>query len=160
MVGKEEAVAKAAVLEILRLAEEEKRHCHLFFFSGFNQVEELEVPPAPIPAKSWQCVLDFLGSSFQGGTDLEAPLTASVLRLQGYQSVWQLADILLITDSKIEQPSAALQMKLKALRHEGLRLFALIVVQEASMSGIKYLTRICDEVRCFEALGRVSFGLG
>lgn len=58
MAGKEEAIAKAAVLEILRLAEDEKRRCHLFFFSGSNQLQELEVPPAPIPAAAWQGVLD------------------------------------------------------------------------------------------------------
>ena len=58
MAGKEEAIAKAAVLEILRLAEDERRRCHLIFFSGSNELEELEVPPAPIPETAWQGVLD------------------------------------------------------------------------------------------------------
>ena len=74
MAGKEEAVAKAAVLEILRLAENERRRCHLFFFSGPNQLEELEIPAPPIPPAAWQGVLEFLGRSFQGTTDLDGTI--------------------------------------------------------------------------------------
>ena len=149
MAGKEEAVAKAAVLEILRLAETERRRCHLFFFSGPNQLEELEIPAPPIPVAAWQGVLDFLGRSFQGKTDLDAPLAASIQRVQSTyeskESLWQTADILFVTDSKVEEPSARLVEKLQALRDHGLRTFALIVLQEISSSGMKVIDEICDE---------------
>lgn len=164
MAGKEEAVAKAAVLEVLRLAETERRRCHLFFFSGPNQLEELEIPAPPIPAAAWQGVLDFLGRSFQGKTDLDAPLAASIQRVQSTyeskESVWQTADILFVTDSKVEEPSPRLVEKLQSLRDHGLRTFALIVLQETSSSGMKVMDEICDEVKHFEALGRISFGFG
>ena len=146
MAGKEEAVAKAAVLEILRLAENERRRCHLFFFSGPNQLEELEIPAPPIPSAAWQGVLDFLGRSFQGTTDLDAPLAASLQCLEGYESIWQTADLLFVTDSKVEEPSIKLLEKLKAFRKEGLRVFALIVLQDVEAHGMKVLTDICDEV--------------
>ena len=51
MAGRREAVAKAAVLEVLLLAEAERRTCYLYFFSGPGDLEELEVPKAPIPAQ-------------------------------------------------------------------------------------------------------------
>ena len=77
---------------------------------------------------------------------MEAPLAACARRLQEYSiSVWPSADILLITDSKVEPPSTELTKKLEALRREGLRLFALIVVQEDSLPGMKALAQICDE---------------
>lgn len=147
MAGKEEAVAKAAVLEILRLAENERRRCHLFFFSGPNQLEELEIPAPPIPPAAWQGVLEFLGRSFQGTTDLDAPLAASLQCLEGYESIWQTADLLFVTDSKVEEPSIKLLEKLKAFRKEGLRVFALIVLQDIEADGMQVLTDICDEVR-------------
>ena len=151
MAGKEEAVAKAAVLEVLRLAETERRRCHLFFFSGPNQLEELEIPAPPILAAAWQGVLDFLGRSFQGKTDLDAPIAASIQRVQSTyeskESVWQTADILFVTDSKVEEPSPRLVEKLQSLRDHGLRTFALIVLQETSSSGMKVMDEICDEAR-------------
>ena len=148
MAGKEEAVAKAAVLEILRLAETEKRRCHLFFFSGPTQLEELEIPAPPIPEVAWQGVLDFLSRSFRGTTDLDAPLAASIGRIESYEETeWQTADILFVTDSKVEEPSAKLMEKLEVLRDSGLRIFALIVLQDASSVGMKVLSEICDEAR-------------
>eukprot|EP00438_Fugacium_kawagutii_P030134 Skav207646 [mRNA] locus=scaffold4320:68919:70994:+ [translate_table: standard] len=169
MAGKVEAVAKAAVLEILRLAESERRRCFLFFFSGPNQLEELEIPPPPIAEGGWQGVLDFLSRSFRGTTDLDAPLAASIRCLETNE--WQTADILLVTDSKVEQPSTELVEKLQTLREQnGLRIFGLLILQKeideekeirrtqsSSLSledsedsedsnGIKVLDELCDEV--------------
>ena len=75
-----------------------------------------------------------------------APLAASLQCLEGYESIWQTADLLFVTDSKVEEPSIKLLEKLKAFRKEGLRVFALIVLQDIEADGMQVLTDICDEV--------------
>ena len=138
-------MAKCAVLEILTLAETEQRPCHLFFFSGSEELQELDIPPAPISEQAWQAILLFLQKSFRGGTDLDGPLAASVQRLR--REGWQSADILLITDSKVEQPSLPVLRALEDLRGGGLRIFGLVVAEEAFDKGAKCLAELCDEVR-------------
>ncbi|CAE7273302.1 viaA, partial [Symbiodinium sp. CCMP2456] len=154
MAGRREAIAKAAVLEVLMLAEAERRPCYLYFFSGSEDLEELEVPPAPIPAQAWQDVLAFLSRSFGGGTDLETPLAASARRLQ---EEWRTADILLVTDGEVEAPSPPLLEDLQLLREGGLRVFGLTVAEpgQEESAGMATLAEVCDEVHRFEALGRV-----
>ncbi|CAE7241671.1 viaA [Symbiodinium natans] len=154
MAGRREAIAKAAVLEVLLLAEAERRPCYLYFFSGPGDLEELEIPPAPIPAQAWQDVLAFLSRSFGGGTDLETPLAASARQLQ---DEWRSADILLVTDGEVEAPSPALLEELRLLREGGVRVFGLTVAEpgQEESSGMASLADICDEVHRFEALGRV-----
>ena len=82
---------------------------------------------------------------------MDAPLAASIQRVQSTyeskESVWQTADILFVTDSKVEEPSPRLVEKLQSLRDHGLRTFALIVLQETSSSGMKVMDEICDEAR-------------
>ena len=87
---------------------------------------------------------DFLQKSFRGGTDLEAPLVASIRRLR--REGWQSADILLITDSKVEQPSKQVLQALKDLHQNGLRIFGLVVAEDPFDAGAKCLAELCDEV--------------
>jgi uncharacterized protein with von Willebrand factor type A (vWA) domain len=44
MQGGAEAVAKAVVLEAMRVAHAHKRPCHVFAFGGNEEVVELEMP--------------------------------------------------------------------------------------------------------------------
>ncbi|CAJ1374748.1 unnamed protein product [Effrenium voratum] len=152
MAGRPEAIAKAAVLEVLTLAQAEKRPCYVNFFSGPSELAELEVVGR---TPNWTEVLAFFSRSFRGGTDLEAPLAASAARLEGRgrSSPWQRADLLLVTDGKITLPSQPLMERLESLRGQGLRLFGLAVQEEDC--GLESLTEICDEVHRFEALGRI-----
>ena len=146
MAGRREAIAKAAVLEVLMLAEAERRPCYLYFFSGPDDLEELEVPLAPIPAQAWQDVLAFLSRSFGGGTDLETPLAASARRLR---DEWRTADILLVTDGEVEAPSPHLLEDLQLLREGGLRVFGLTVAEpgQEESAGMATLAEVCDEDR-------------
>lgn len=156
MAGRREAIAKAALLAILRQAESEKRRCHLFFFSGPGQLENYEVPPPPIPSAAWEQVLTFMAGTFSGGTDLEAPLTAGIARLQEEPS-WEMADMLLITDGEVPPASSTVLDKLQSLRTKiGLRIFGLVVAEEEAQVGYQNeFSSLCDEWRRFEALGRV-----
>ena len=144
MAGRREAIPKAAVLEVLMLAEAERRPCYLYFFSGPDDLEELEVPLAPIPAQAWQDVLAFLSRSFGGGTDLETPLAASARRLQ---DEWRAADVLLVTDGEVEAPSPPLLQDLRRLREDGLRVFGLTVAEpgQEESAGMATLAEVCDE---------------
>ena len=167
MAGRREAVAKAALLALLRLAEAQRRPCVLFAFSGPGQLRELVVPPPPVEPEAWEGILEFLAGTFQGGTDLAAPLTealAYVARGSGEAGagagVWNCADILLATDGEVAMPAEPVVEELERLRGlHGLRLFALVVaeagaevtpLQEAS------LTELCDETLRFEELQRIA----
>lgn len=55
-------------------------------------MEEIELD---VSRKSLISLLDFLGYSFNGGTNFNAPIEKSVTRLS--EEEWQLADILIIT---------------------------------------------------------------
>ncbi|CAE8686673.1 unnamed protein product, partial [Polarella glacialis] len=160
MAGRREAVAKAALLEVLRQAELEQRPCHLCAFSGPSELQEIEVPPAPVPADAWEAVLAFLAASFGGGTDLEAPLSASLRRVSE-DAKWGPADILLVTDGEVGLPPQHVLEELERLRLErGLRLFGLEISESQGLGEVvlksEILQDLCDEVVRFEALGRIS----
>lgn len=99
MAGAPEVVAKAIVLETLRVAHQERRRCHLYAWSGPGQVIEHEL--ALVPAGLHR-LLDFLGSSFHGGTDVAGPLQRALGKLD--EDDWRDADLLLVSDG--EWPAA------------------------------------------------------
>lgn len=95
-----QTVAKALALECLRGAHRQQRQAYLYAFSGPGQVEELELK---CEAAALTKLLKFLSYSFEGGTDVDAPLELSLERLR--QAEWSRADILMVTDGEINTPS-------------------------------------------------------
>ncbi|MEN8212769.1 MAG: hypothetical protein ABFR19_00275, partial [Pseudomonadota bacterium] len=71
MAGEAELVAKALVLEALRIAYEEQRPCYVYSFSGPEQIlqHDLDLSRGGIDR-----LLQFLQQSFHGGTDITWPL--------------------------------------------------------------------------------------
>lgn len=65
-------VAKALTIECMRQAKREERGCYLYAFGGPDEVEELELS---FDRRSLQRVLKFLSNSFNGGTDINEPLS-------------------------------------------------------------------------------------
>lgn len=154
MAGRKEAVAKAALLEVLRRAEAERRPCAIYAFSGPDALRELVLPPPPLQQAHWESVLRFFAGTFGGGTDLQAPLAAALARCAS-GSQWLFADVLLVSDGQVPATPPGLQAELQRLRREnGLRLFGLLVL-EVPLRPPAAFTELCDEWHRFEALGRI-----
>lgn len=137
MAGEAELVAKAMVLEALRIAYEEQRPCYVYSFSGPEQMlqHDLDLSRGGIVR-----LLQFLQQSFHGGTDITWPLLKAVDKLQ--QQQWRQADILLINDGRYPpQPQLAEKIN-KAKRSQGLRLHGLLL---GNWRG-KALAELCDPV--------------
>lgn len=95
MQGEPENIAKALVLEALRIAWQENRACFVYLFSGPEQILQHELD---LTRGGLSELLGFLTQTFHGGTDVIKPLMTAIEKTQ--QEDWQKADILLVTDGR------------------------------------------------------------
>ncbi len=109
MQGEPERLAKAIVLEILRLAIGQNRRCYIIAFSGPGQIIEhnLEFGRAGMKA-----LIRFLQQSFFGGTEMLEPIYTALRRIN--RKKWNQADILFISDGRFPNPGE----KLKQIKNE------------------------------------------
>ena len=107
MRGAPENIAKAVVLEALRSAHREKRGCLLIAFGGPDEIIERDLCPAERPHEGIDALLDLLGQSFDGGTDVQAPIERAVQRVR--ESHWRSADLLIVSDGEFGCTPATLQ---------------------------------------------------
>ena len=153
MFGPRETVAKALALECARSARVSGRRCFLYAFSGPGQVEELDISlgggrgrsrPAGIAGASAASasasaggdadrgggigrLIEFLGHSFHGGTDVDEPLLRSLDRLER-EPGWAEADVLMVTDGEIIAPGEQVTSRLEAAKAtSGLKVHGLIL---------------------------------
>lgn len=150
MHGTPELVAKALVLQAMRVAHSEKRRCFLYGYSGPGEVlaQELDLSEAGIGN-----LLMFLGQSFGGGTDIGA-LHAVVARLD--EPAWRKADVLLATDGEWTAPRDV-TVACKRARDQGTR-FHGVQIGNRGRTG---LHAICEPVHVFsDWLGVVGLGAG
>jgi uncharacterized protein with von Willebrand factor type A (vWA) domain len=122
MHGAPEIVAKAVVLEALRVAHAEKRACFLYSFSGPSSVAELELK---LTDEGLAGLLEFLACSFHGGTDVAEPLQRAIKRLQ--ESAWQRADVVLVSDGEFPVPTETSALIRTAGKDLGMRLHGILV---------------------------------
>ncbi|MBZ4416500.1 VWA domain-containing protein [Myxococcus sp. RHSTA-1-4] len=122
MEGTPEVVAKALVLEAMRVAFGEKRACYLYAFSGPGDVAEhaLEMTEAGLTR-----LMAFLTQSFSGGTDVTAPLVRAVSKLDA--EGWERADLLLVSDGEFAVPPATRELLTRASSQKGLRSHGLLI---------------------------------
>jgi uncharacterized protein with von Willebrand factor type A (vWA) domain len=139
MHGLPEQVAKALVLEALRIAHAEKRRCYLYAYSGPKQIAEQELSLSP---EGVGRLLSFLRFSFGGG-NAEAGVLARVVGRMG-ESAWKSADILFVSDGEWPEPTAILA-EVQRLREEGTRFHG---VQIGAL-GRTGLHSVCDPVHVF-----------
>jgi uncharacterized protein with von Willebrand factor type A (vWA) domain len=139
MHGLPEQVAKAFVLEALRIAHEEKRRCRVYLFSGPEQIveHELDVSPDGIAA-----LLAFLGHTFGGGTDVGV-LERVVTLL--HENDWKKADVLFLTDGEWMASDTVLRGVERA-RKAGTR-FHGVQIGNVGRTG---LHAVCDPVHVFQ----------
>jgi uncharacterized protein with von Willebrand factor type A (vWA) domain len=144
MHGTPELVAKALVLEAVRVAHREKRRCFLYGYSGPGQVleQELDLSESGIGR-----LLGFLAQSFGGGTDIGA-MHAVVRRLD--DADWRKADVFLATDGEWVAPRDVVAA-VKRARARGTR-FHGVQIGSTWRSGLQ---DICDPVHVFSEWWRV-----
>ena len=146
MHGIPETVAKAIILEAMRLAHAEGRDCLLYAFSGHGDVVEhdLDLSPAGIEG-----LCSFLCMSFHGGTDVSGPISAAAQRLDDAR--WKRADIIMVSDGEFDVPGETQRVLEEAKRKHRLRVHGLLVSNGRHGSyGMSSMRCLCDPVHVFK----------
>jgi uncharacterized protein with von Willebrand factor type A (vWA) domain len=122
MQGEPEQIAKALVLEALRIATDEQRACYVYSFGGQQQIIEHQLD---LSKGGLSKLLNFLQQSFSGGTDVSFVLKKALAKQQ--QAAWQTADILLISDGRFPKDSRLLQTINQIKQQSNLRIHGVLL---------------------------------
>lgn len=137
MQGAAGEVAKAAVLEAMRVAHAQQRACYVYAFSGPDDIAERELP---LSVEGVEALLDFLAQSFSGGTDIAGPLTRALERLDDAQ--WRLADVLIASDGEFGLPRPLVERLTQAKRASGLRIQGVLIGDRETPA----MRELCDDL--------------
>jgi len=149
MHGEPETIAKAIVLEVLRLAYADNRACHIYAFSGPQQILEHELDLTHGGLKQ---LFHFLRHSFHGGTDVVQPLLKALTKQ--HNAAWRNADILLVTDGRFPLQASAFERIETLKREQGLRIHGLLLGNWRSQA----LEALCEPLHRFNGLRSVARG--
>ena len=149
MQGAPENVAKAVVLEVMRVAHREQRACLLMAFGGPEEVIERELD---LGRHGLQALLGLMGQAFDGGTDVQTPIERAIARVR--QQHWASADLLIVSDGEFGCTAATLA-QLDAARDElGLRVQGILVGDRETMG----LLEVCDDIHWLRDWRRFASG--
>lgn len=137
MQGGAEAVAKATVLEAVRVAHAQRRACHVFAFGGPDEVVELEIA---VDTEGIARLIRFLGQSFQGGTDICGPLERAIAKLETER--WHLADLLVASDGEFGATAEVVERLHGAKQGLGLRVQGVLIGDRETIG----LLEVADDV--------------
>jgi uncharacterized protein with von Willebrand factor type A (vWA) domain len=137
MQGGAEQVAKAAVLEAMRVANAQRRRCYVYAFGGPEEILELELP---VDAQGIEAVITFLTQSFKGGTEVSEPLRRAVERLSAEE--WRFADLLLATDGEFGAPPEIAGLVAKARDELGLRVQGILIGDRETIG----MLELCNDI--------------
>lgn len=142
MQGGAEAVAKAVVLEAMRCAQTQRRACHVFAFSGPDELIELELnaDAEDLAFDGLERVTRFLGQSFGGGTDICGVLERMLARLE--DTGWQLADLLIASDGEFGATPELAARLAHARSETGLRVQGVLIGDRETIG----LHELCDDI--------------
>jgi uncharacterized protein with von Willebrand factor type A (vWA) domain len=115
MFGPSELVAKGVVLQLLTTAFQSRRAIVVLSFSGTEQLLEHHLSHE---LEGLERAIEFLGSSFYGGTELDTALTRAFELLD--EDALSDADLLVVTDDAFLVSEASVE-RLASARREGLR---------------------------------------
>jgi uncharacterized protein with von Willebrand factor type A (vWA) domain len=149
MQGGAEAVAKAVVLEAMRVAHAQQRACYLFAFGGPEEIVETELSP---DLAGLEQLAAFMGQGFHGGTDICGPLERALARLDDAR--WQLADLLIASDGEFGATRATAAALAQAKSERGLRVQGVLVGDRETM-GMKELADSVFWVRDWRQFGKL-----
>ncbi|MGY5540570.1 VWA domain-containing protein [Vibrio brasiliensis] len=140
MKGLPENIAKATVLECLKVAYKEQRGCYVYLFGSKKEVSELDLT---LDASGFNDLLNFLTMSFGGGTDAEGPLNKALEKCDSEE--WYKADILLVSDGEFPV-SSGLSRKISNRRErQGLQVHGIQIGNTHHTS----MSKICDPIHYF-----------
>jgi uncharacterized protein with von Willebrand factor type A (vWA) domain len=146
MTGLPEQIAKAIVLEAACTAHAEQRRCLLFLYGSRGEVVEQELA---LDAQGIPRLLEFLGQTFGGGTDIAA--MHNVLdRLA--QERWRKADVLLVSDGEWVADEKLVDAVGKA-RRTGSRFHGVLIG-----SGLTAMDQLCSPIHHFAEWTRMLDG--
>jgi uncharacterized protein with von Willebrand factor type A (vWA) domain len=137
MRGAPETLAKAVALEALRTAHRERRGCLLIAFGGDGEVATHALG---VTDDGLDTLLDLMGRSFDGGTDLQTPIERAVATVE--RSDWRDADLLLVSDGEFGCTPATLERLDAARTRTGLRVQGVLVGDRETMG----LLEVCDAI--------------
>lgn len=149
MQGSPETVAKAVTLEAVRIATAENRECFLYAFSGPAQVAEFDLS---VKRGGVQALLEFLGCSFHGGTDVAEPIARALKRVE--TAKWSRADAIIVSDGEFPVPSATSAAVASARKTLHLRVHGLLIGAGHSAA----MTSLCDPVHVFKDWNALAQG--
>jgi uncharacterized protein with von Willebrand factor type A (vWA) domain len=136
MRGAPELIAKAVAIAAVRAAHEGRRGCRLLAFGGPDEVIERDLGgPEGLSA-----LLDLMGQSFDGGTDVQTPIERSIERV--HEAGWAGADLLIVSDGEFGCVRSTLERLEQARRTLGLRVQGVLVGDRETMG----LLEVCDAI--------------
>lgn len=149
MQGAPETVAKAVTLEAMRLAHAEKRECYLYAFSGPQDVAEFDLS---IAKGGIAALLEFLGASFHGGTDVAEPVARAIKRLE--TGSWLRADVVVVSDGEFPVPDHSCAAIAAAKKERQLRVHGLLIGAAESRA----MSALCEPLHVFKDWNALKSG--
>lgn len=140
MQGASETIAKAITLEAIRIANGENRDCYLYAFSGPKDTAEFDLT---VKRGGIQALLEFLGCSFYGGTDVAEPMRRALKRVDTAQ--WSNADIFVVSDGEFPIPTQTAAAVASMREAKGLRVHGLLIGAHHSAA----MSALCDPLHTF-----------
>ncbi len=137
MRGGPETLAKAVALQALRTAQAERRGCLLVAFGG---PDELIARDLADPAGGLAALLDLIGLSFDGGTDIQGAIECVIDHV--HQQRWASADLLIVSDGEFGCTPAMLARLDEARAVLGLRVQGVLVGDRETMG----LMEVADNI--------------
>jgi uncharacterized protein with von Willebrand factor type A (vWA) domain len=137
MRGAPERIAKAVVIAALRAAHESARACRLICFGGPGELIERELGQGDA---GLQAMLELMGQSFDGGTDVQTPIERAIDRV--HDARWSSADLLIVSDGEFGCVRETLQRLDAARRDLGLRVNGVLTADRETMG----LMEVCDTI--------------
>ena len=137
MRGAPESVAKACVLQALRSAHAGQRPCRLLAFGGPSELLERDLAR---DADGLAHLLDLMGQSFDGGTDVQTPIERAIALVQ--TAGWQDADLLIVSDGEFGVTPATLQHLREAKERLALRAHGVLIGDRETIG----LLEVCDHL--------------
>ncbi|MEZ9348047.1 VWA domain-containing protein [Vibrio splendidus] len=140
MAGLPENIAKASVLECLKVAYKEKRRCYVYLFGSKGEVSELDLT---LDASDFNVLLNFLTMSFSGGTDVDEPLNKALQKCDSEE--WYKADILLVSDGEFPVSSGLSRKISNRRKNHGLQVHGI----QIGNSHYTSMGKICEPIHYF-----------
>lgn len=136
MRGAPEHIAKAVAIAALKMAHAEQRACKLVAFGGPGEVIERDLHgPGGLSA-----LLELMGQSFDGGTDVQTPIERAVARVR--EAAWWGADLVIVSDGEFGCVPATLQTLETARAELGLFVQGVLVGDRETLG----LLDVCDAI--------------